>query len=125
VQLAKAGVGRPRPVRPFVDTRGTSFPSGHAAYSTVWVAAAVLIGQRGPRAGHAALTLAGLAVTAAVGLSRVYLRAHFFSDVVAGWGLGFGILGMSVVVALVVGHIRQNGQPVAEPVTPQAPAERR
>jgi membrane protein DedA with SNARE-associated domain/membrane-associated phospholipid phosphatase len=125
VQLTKAGVDRPRPLRPLVDTRGTSFPSGHAAYSTVWVAAAMLVGPRGTPAGRAALVVAGLVVTAAVGLSRVYLRAHYFSDVAAGWGLGFAILGLSAIVALVVGHIRHNGRPVAEPATPQASAERR
>ena len=125
VQLAKAGVDRPRPLGSLVDTRGSSYPSGHAAYSTIWVAAAVLISRRGPPAGRAGLLLVGLVVCAAVGLSRVYLRAHYFSDVASGWGLGFGILGLSATVALVVSHIRQNGKPVAEPVTRQAPAERR
>ncbi|MFN2617462.1 MAG: bifunctional DedA family/phosphatase PAP2 family protein [Thermoleophilaceae bacterium] len=125
VQLAKAGVDRPRPTHPLVATRQSSFPSGHAAYSTVWVAAAALIGRRQPWAGRAALVLLALAITAAVGLSRVYLRAHYFSDVAAGWGLGFGILTLAAIVALVVGYIRHNGDTVAEPDTGQAPAQRR
>jgi undecaprenyl-diphosphatase len=125
VQLAKAGVDRPRPIRPLIDTRGSSYPSGHAAYSTVWVAAAVLIARRGPLAGRAALVLVAIVVSAAVGLSRVYLHAHYFSDVAGGWGLGFGIFGLSATLALVVSHIRQNGKRVAEPATPQAPAEHR
>ena len=125
VQLAKAGVDRPRPPRAFVETRDTSFPSGHAAYSTAWVAAAVLIGRRVPPAPRAALVLAGLAIAVAVGLSRVYLRAHYFSDVAGGWGLGFAIFGASAIVALVVSHIRQNGQPAARSQAQRASAERR
>jgi membrane protein DedA with SNARE-associated domain/membrane-associated phospholipid phosphatase len=125
VQLAKAGVDRPRPPHPLVATRQSSFPSGHAAYSTVWVAAAALIGRRRPLAGRAALILTALAVSAAVGLSRVYLRAHYFSDVAAGWGLGFGILTLAAIVALVVGYIRHNGHTAAEPGSGQASAHSR
>ena len=36
----KAAIDRPRPAGPLVDTSGPSFPSGHAAYSTV-------VGRRG------------------------------------------------------------------------------
>ena len=42
VQITKAGIDRPRPEAPLVDTSGSSFPSGHAAYSTAWVAAALM-----------------------------------------------------------------------------------
>ena len=38
--------------------------------------------------GHARVVAIGIA--AAVGLSRVYLRAHWWSDVAGGWGLGAG-----------------------------------
>ncbi len=42
VHVTKAGIDRPRPTDPLVDTSGSSFPSGHAAYSTVWIAAALV-----------------------------------------------------------------------------------
>ena len=35
-----------------------------------------------------------MVLAAAIGLSRVYLRAHYWSDVAAGWGLGAGIFGL-------------------------------
>src|SRR5919204_3637925 len=46
-------------------------------------------------------------VSASIGLSRLYLRAHYWSDVVGGWGLGFGIFGLCAVVALVVLYMRE------------------
>jgi membrane protein DedA with SNARE-associated domain/membrane-associated phospholipid phosphatase len=108
VHLAKAGVDRPRPADGLVDAALSSFPSGHAAYSTTWVVAAfALTGPLG-LAGRTALLLAGVAVTVAVGLSRIYLRVHYWSDVAGGWGLGFGVFGALAAVALIVTYIRQN-----------------
>lgn len=109
VQLAKSGVDRPRPSGGLVDTSNASFPSGHAAYSTAYVAMAVIAARVLPGiVSRAALVLGAVAVSAAVGLSRVYLHAHYWSDVVGGWALGAGVFGTCAVVALVVSHLRHN-----------------
>ncbi len=108
VHVAKAGVDRPRPVDALIRTKGSSFPSGHAAYSAAWVAVAALFTRRLGAAGGATLLLVGIVISAAVGVSRIYLRAHFWSDVAGGWGLGYGIFGTVAVVALVVAHVRHN-----------------
>ncbi len=109
VQLLKAGVDRPRPARPLVDTEGSSFPSGHAAYSTLWIGVAVVAARVAPGLGRrATLVGAGLAIAVVVGLSRVYLRAHYWSDVAAGWGLGAAVLGACAMAALIVTHFRNN-----------------
>ena len=109
VQLMKNGVDRPRPASPLTDTDGSSFPSGHAAYSTVWVAVAVVMARAVPGiASRSALVAAGLAVAVVVGLSRIYLRVHYWSDIAGGWGLGAAILGICAIVALVVAHFRNN-----------------
>jgi undecaprenyl-diphosphatase len=113
VQLTKAGVDRPRPSGSLVATGSDAFPSGHAAYSTAWVAAAVVASEMLGLAHRAALVLAAIAIAVAVGLSRIYLRAHYWSDVAGGWGLGFGIFGTCAVVALVVAHIRHNARQAA------------
>ena len=43
-----------------------------------------------------------------VGITRIYLRAHFFSDVIGGFGLALGLFALSAIAALVVVHLRQN-----------------
>jgi membrane-associated phospholipid phosphatase len=111
VHIAKPAVDRPRPDDPLVATSGDSYPAGHAAYALTWVAVAVVLARVGPGlAGRFAVVVVGLAVAAAVGLTRVYLRIHYLSDVVGGWALGatiFTVVGMAV---LIVGFLRENGR---------------
>jgi membrane protein DedA with SNARE-associated domain/membrane-associated phospholipid phosphatase len=117
VQLAKAGIDRPRPDTPLVEAEGESYPSGHAAYSTIWVAAAVVVSRVVPGiASRAALIGGSLVIAIAIGLSRIYLRVHYWSDVAGGWGLGAGIFGLCAAIGLVVAYVRHNGrQPTADP----------
>ena len=108
VHLAKAGIDRPRPAGGLIDTAHSSFPSGHAAYATSWVAVAVAFSGMLRLTRRAALVFAAIGVAAAVGLSRIYLRVHYWSDVAGGWGLGFAVFGALAAGVLVVTHIRQN-----------------
>jgi undecaprenyl-diphosphatase len=69
----------------------SSFPSGHsamaaAAYLTLGMVASRFVSRR-----RLKLLFIGVAmfVTAAVGVSRVYLGVHWPSDVLAGWAVGF------------------------------------
>ena len=122
VHIAKAAIDRPRPANPYVETAFSSFPSGHAAYATAWVAIALIFTRRLGLVANTALVIGAIALTAAIGLSRIYLRAHYWSDVAGGWGVGFGIFGLLAVIALVVDYIRNNGRE-REP-KPVARAER-
>ena len=109
VNLAKQGIDRPRPAMPLDGARGSSYPSGHAAYGTVWVAVAVVLARVVPGAGRDVILLAGaLVIALVVGLSRVYLRVHYWSDVAGGWALGAAIFGACAALALLVAHIRNN-----------------
>ncbi|MEU0435556.1 phosphatase PAP2 family protein [Streptomyces sp. NPDC006290] len=80
-------VARPRP--PMADwathASGWSFPSGHTTTSAVTAGLLVLaVLTRAPRCKRTlVLLIGGWAVL--VGLSRVYLGVHWFSDVVGGW----------------------------------------
>ena len=40
--------------------------------------------------------------------SRVYLRVHYLSDVVGGWGLAAALFSVCGIVALVVAFVRNN-----------------
>jgi membrane protein DedA with SNARE-associated domain/membrane-associated phospholipid phosphatase len=100
---------RPRPLAPLDDTtRNTAFPSGHATASTiyVWLAATVAVRLVPGFTRRTMLIVAGIVVTALIGLSRVYLRVHWMSDVLAGWGLGMAAFSLAAALALVVVHIR-------------------
>jgi membrane protein DedA with SNARE-associated domain/membrane-associated phospholipid phosphatase len=106
----KAWSDRPRPPDPLVSTSHAAFPSGHAAYSTLYVWLAVTLALRlVPGITKRSLVIgAGILVAAIVGLTRVYLRAHWLSDVTSGWALGLSCFSAVAIVALIVGYIRHN-----------------
>jgi undecaprenyl-diphosphatase len=109
VHWAKDAVDRARPADPLVSATDQSYPSGHSAYAIVFIVVAVVMSRMFPRLRHrAALVGAATALALLIGVTRIYLRAHFFSDVVGGYGLAFGIFSLSAIAALVVVHLRQN-----------------
>ncbi len=126
VHIAKAAIDRPRPASPLITTDGSTFPSGHAAYGTAWLAVAVVFTRRLGLVRHAALIAGAIVLVAAIGLSRIYLRAHHWSDVAGGWGLGVGVFALIGAVAMIVEHMRHNvdgPEPRQEPAA-MASAER-
>ena len=108
----KAAVGRPRPPEPLVGTHGSSFPSGHAAHSViyVWLATTIVVRLRPGMARATLVVVAGIVLTALVGLSRVYLNVHYLSDVSAGWALGAACFSICAAIGLVVSQLRHNPQ---------------
>jgi membrane protein DedA with SNARE-associated domain/membrane-associated phospholipid phosphatase len=106
----KDAVDRPRPVGGPVETSGSSFPSGHAAHSVlyVWLAVTIVMRLRPGITRKAAVVFAGIALTALVGLSRVYLNVHYLSDVSGGWALGAACFSLCAAVGLVISGVRQN-----------------
>jgi undecaprenyl-diphosphatase len=109
VQLVKDWVGRPRPPDPVIHAGGFSYPSGHAANSVCWVAIAVALRHALPRlAAQAGVLVAGVALTLLVGLTRIYLRVHWFSDVAGGWGLSATLFALCGGVALVAAYVARS-----------------
>ncbi|MEM9187670.1 MAG: phosphatase PAP2 family protein [Myxococcota bacterium] len=84
----KFAVGRPRPgLEHLIHASGYAFPSGHSLGAlALALTASLAFGHVWPRAIRPlALLLIPLAVL--VGLSRIYLRVHYPTDVAAGFGL--------------------------------------
>jgi membrane-associated phospholipid phosphatase len=93
VQVMKLVVERPRPGASIIDAAGFSFPSGHAATSVAFYSSVALIAANACRGRPArvAIGVGAAVVVVGVGLTRVYLGAHYPTDVLAGWLTG-GIL---------------------------------
>lgn len=92
---------RARPLEQVAPAEGYSFPSGHAFAATVFYGMMIYLAFRltdRPWA-RALAAVAGAALIAAVGLSRVYLNVHYLSDVVGGWLAGSVWLVTSLLLA--------------------------
>jgi len=88
--LIKGLVGRPRP--PVADrlavVHSSSYPSEHAAQALATWGMLALMLMAGRSARARALLAAGAALIAfVVGLTRLYLAAHWMTDVLGGWAL--------------------------------------
>ena len=92
VELVKSYIGRVRPdALPWIgEMHSFSFPSGHSTASmALFGFIAVMAWQRtqGTLARTVAIVIPALLILA-IGMSRIVLAAHYFSDVIAGFTLG-------------------------------------
>jgi membrane-associated phospholipid phosphatase len=85
VESFKAVIERPRPPHREIAAALSSYPSGHSAVATALVIVLALLTR------HRWLTLIGVIYVIAMGFSRLYLNAHWFTDTLGGTALGMGI----------------------------------
>ena len=112
VQLLKFTLGRQRPVALYSGNELFSFPSGHATMSiVVYGFLAFLLARGKPPNTRALITLITAVVITLIAFSRLYLGAHWLSDVLAGLSMGLGwvaLLGIAYTH-----HVRNEALPAA------------
>lgn len=99
VAILKRIFHRPRPELAFFSETSGSFPSGHAAISVAFYAMLFFIAWRLGRLGPIMAALLAATLAFVIGLSRIYLIEHYFSDVLNGWLVGAMWLAIGIAVA--------------------------
>jgi undecaprenyl-diphosphatase len=109
VHVLKPAYDRPRPGGALVDTMLAAYPSGHALYSVALIACALVLVRAGVGwAGRIALVTVAVILAAVIGVTRVYLRAHFLTDVLGGASLAIAIWSIIGIFSLFAGRVRNN-----------------
>lgn len=101
--IVKFLVGRPRPPSAIWigHFSGAAFPSGHTTQSVAFYAMlAIIFGAGRSAAAKTVLWCAAALVAAVVGASRIYLGAHWLTDVAGGYALGACWVAVLAIVAL-------------------------
>jgi undecaprenyl-diphosphatase len=97
--LLKTLFNRPRPLIPLMEpARGLSFPSGHAMMSVTFFGLLIYFIYRkelNPKVKTIIISLLVLFILS-IGISRVYLRVHYASDVIA--GLCMGVIWLTIAI---------------------------
>jgi membrane-associated phospholipid phosphatase len=110
IGVVKAAVDRPRPPGSLITTSGASFPSGHAIATAVTAVGLVLVlAPPGPKRWR--WEVYAVVFTSVMALSRVYLRAHWLSDTVAGALLGAGLALGWPALLMALRHERNRAAP--------------
>lgn len=126
--VGKAIVGRPRP--PLADAvppyeYAFSFPSGHTLNSTVIAGmVAYLVGRRlTSRLARVLCVVLAIVWSVAMGLSRVYLGHHWFTDVIFAWLLGLAWLALLITAHRIFLAVRRGRRLGSEAIRPNRALE--
>ena len=110
--LVKLLVNRPRPgialVRVIEKTHQQSFPSGHVLFYTTFfgfLTVLMYLLKEIPKVLRICVAVTSLLLLFTIPISRIYLGAHWFTDVLAGF-----FLGVLLLTALAYGYLRKAKQ---------------
>lgn len=113
--------GRERPIIPLLQSaKGLSFPSGHALMSMTFYGLLIFItwhSVKNPKTKWTLISFLFLLILL-IGFSRIYLRVHYTSDVLAGFAMGW----LWIVISLkVIRRIEKASKKAIDPVVQQLP----
>ena len=108
----KAWTDRARPPGALIETTAASFPSGHAIATAVTAVGLVLVLAH-PGRSRWRWEVRAVVFAAVMALSRVYLRAHWLSDTVAGALLGAGLALGWPALLMAIRHQRDPAAPTS------------
>lgn len=114
---------RDRPLIPLLEeARGLSFPSGHALMSVTFYGLLIYIVFKGFKNKPLKWTFISLLLLLIliIGFSRIYLRVHYASDVIAGFCVGLLWL---VICVWVLNRLEQFSKKEVNPVVQQPAVE--
>ena len=82
---------RPRPLMPLVEASGLSFPSGHSMVAASFYGLIIYLVWKHvqPVVWRNVLVILLVVFVILIGFSRIYLRVHYATDVLAGFSAGF------------------------------------
>lgn len=110
--LIKYLVGRSRPLVAVYHESFYSFPSGHATIAAAFYGfiAYILIREIKSLKGRLNIVFAAFLIIFLIGLSRIYLCVHYFSDVWAGYMLGalWVVIGIAISEYYLFKHINDS-----------------
>ncbi|HUW43805.1 MAG TPA: phosphatase PAP2 family protein [Bacillota bacterium] len=93
-QVIKFVIQRPRPTQQLIQEVGYSFPSGHSIFAIILFS--LLIYFYKDRIKNSLLKIIFISINVflilLVGLSRIYINVHWFSDVIGGYAIGFFVV---------------------------------
>jgi undecaprenyl-diphosphatase len=100
VSIVKTLVQSPRPLGGLVAASGFSFPSGHTSGSIAFCGSLAFVAWRHWKSTRArgAIGTGAAVLTSTVGLSRMYLNVHWFSDILGADMLGIFWLSFAILV---------------------------
>ena len=112
---------RDRPLTPLLEAaQGYSFPSGHATMSITFYGLIIFLVWQNEKSVLLKwlLTILLALLIISIGISRVYLRVHYASDVLAGFCVGLMWLLLSLwLLKRIEGYSRRKVDPVVEKAT--------
>lgn len=107
-------ITRPRPVEFLIDgyplPSDFSFPSGHVVFYVVFFGLVAIYAKYLPdltTMGRKILLTMAIVLISLIGISRIYLGVHWPMDVMAGYLIGFAILGAITLLYLKSGAVQK------------------